>query len=57
MPVRGERLTVTLVENGREKTVVIPKNQVFRYGTAPKETTQQITSVSPSIRTSLTGRL
>jgi hypothetical protein len=44
IPIRGERLTVTLVENGREKTVVIPKNEVFRYGTAPKETTQQITS-------------
>lgn len=35
-PVTGDRLTVTVIENGQEKTIVVPKDQVFRFGTPPE---------------------
>jgi hypothetical protein len=30
--IRGERLTVTVVEAGKTKTLVIPRDEIFRYG-------------------------
>jgi len=35
--IKGERLTVTVVEGGKNKTLVIPRDEIFRYGKAKPE--------------------
>lgn len=34
--ITGERLTVTVVENGKQKTLVVPKDNLFRFGKKPE---------------------
>ncbi len=35
--IKGERLTVTVVEGGKTKTLVIPRDEIFRYGKQKQE--------------------
>jgi hypothetical protein len=35
--IKGERLTVTVVEGGKTKTLVVPRDEMFQYGRRAKE--------------------